>query len=134
MDQHGTEDQTHGRAGGVRRTQTGVGERPMIHVRRTHQISPGRQADAIALGHEWQEMFKETTGMEARVSIVITGTLGRICGSWDAESVGAWEATWDTFWASPKGKAFWERAEAMDLAGNNPLVPGTHHDEIWRDA
>ncbi len=106
----------------------------MIHARRTHVISPGRQADAIALGHEWVAMFKETTGMEARISVVTTGTLGRLCGSWDAESVGAWEAAWDKFWASPKGTAFADRYGGMERNGTNPLVPGTAHDEIWRDA
>ena len=106
----------------------------MIHARRTHVISPGRQADAVGLGHEWVAMFKETTGMEARISVVTTGTLGRICGSWDAESVGGWEAAWDKFWASPKGTAFLDRYLGMERDGTSPFVPGSTHDEIWRDA
>ena len=55
----------------------------MIHVRTTHQIAPGRQADIVARAHEWAAIFKEAAGVDLRVSVVTTGTLGRLCTSAD---------------------------------------------------
>ena len=51
----------------------------MIHFRKTVQIAPGRQADAVARAHEWVAIFKEAAGVDLRVSVVTTGTLGRLC-------------------------------------------------------
>ena len=134
MDQHGTEDQTHGRAGGVRDAQTGIGERPMIHFRRTHQISPGRQADAVARAHEWVAIWKEAAGIDIRVSVVTTGTLGRFCYSSDYESMGAREAAEAKAYGSPKGKALWAKMQQEVRDGTSPFVPNTAHEEFWRDA
>ena len=61
----------------------------MIHHRRTVQIAPGRQADAVARLHEWVAIFYEASGVTMRVSVVTTGTLGRLCRSSDYESMGA---------------------------------------------
>ena len=77
----------------------------MIHFRRTGQIAPGRQADAVALAHEWLAIFKEAAGVDVRVSVVTTGTLGRLCRSSDYERMGAWEAAEAKVFGSPKAKA-----------------------------
>ena len=37
----------------------------MIHHRRTVQIAPGRQADAVARMHEWVAIWKEAAGAKA---------------------------------------------------------------------
>ena len=134
MDQHGTEDQTHGRAGGVRDAQTGTGDRPMIHFRRTVQIAPGRQADAVARAHEWVAIHIKATGVDVRVSVVTTGTLGRLCFSVDHESMGASEAAGAKVNAHPATQALGakETQEARD--GTGVFVPNTGHDESWRDA
>ena len=134
MDQHGTEGQTHGRAGGVRDAQTGTGDRPMIHHRRTAQIAPGRQADAVARAHEWVAIWKEAAGIDIRVSVVTTGTLGRLCWSSDYESMGAREAAEAKAYGSPKGKALWAKMQQEVRDGTNPFVPKTAHEEFWRDA
>ena len=134
MDQHGTEDQTHGRAGGVRDAQTGFGDRPMIHFRRTLQIAPGRQADAVARLHEWAAVWKEAAGVDLRISIVMTGTLGRFCYSSDYESMGAREAAVAKTEAHPDGIALRAKVSQEQRDGTNPFVPGSIHDEFWRDA
>ena len=134
MDQHGTEGQTHGRAGGVRDAQTGIGERPMIHVRTTQPIAPGRQADAVARVHEWVAIYKEAAGIDIRVSVVTTGTLGRICFSADFESMGAKEAAEAKAYGSPKGKALGAKSGQEERDGTSQFVRVTWHDEYWRDA
>ena len=132
MDQHGTEDQTHGRAGGVRDAQTGIGDRPMIHFRRTIQIAPGRQADAVARVHEWVAIFKEAAGVTLRVSVVTTGTLGRLCWSADYESMGASEVIGAKATAHPDWIALSAKQNQEERDGTAPYVPNTWHDEYWR--
>jgi len=134
VDQHGTEDQTHGRAGGVRRTQTGVGDRPMIHFRRTIQIAPGRQADAVARAHEWVSIYTQATGIDIRVSVVTTGTLGRICLSADFESMSAADLADAKANAHPDWIALGVKQSQEAQHGTQPFVPNTAHDEYWRDA
>ena len=106
----------------------------MIHHRRTHQIAPGRQADAVARAHEVVAIFKEASGVTMRVSVVTTGTLGRLCRSSDYESMGAWEAAQAKVSGSPKAKALEAKVMQEYREGTNPFVPNTGHDEFWRDA
>ena len=106
----------------------------MIHFRKTRQIAPGRQADAVARAHEWVAIWKEAAGVDLRVSVVTTGTLGRLCWSSDYESMGAWEAAAVKAYGSPKGKALMAKASQEARDGTSPFVPNTMHDEIWRDA
>jgi len=134
VDQHGAEDQTHGRAGGVRDAQTGNGERPMIHYRRTHPMAPGRQADAIALVKDWAAIWKESAGVDLRISIVMTGTLGVGCASGDFESMGAFEAARGKVQATPKQQALQKNFQQMERDGTCPFIPNTVHEEFWRDA
>ncbi len=61
----------------------------MIDWRHTMQIVAGRQADAVARAHEWVAICKQATGINARVSVVTSGTLGRLCYPSDYESMGA---------------------------------------------
>ena len=132
MDQHGTEGQTHGRAGGVRDAQTGIGERPMIHYRRTKQIAPGRQADAVARAHEAVAIYKKASGVTIRVSVVTTGTLGRAGVSADFESMGTMEAAGAKANAHPDWIALMAKHDQEVHDGMNRFVAGTMHDEIWR--
>jgi len=106
----------------------------MIHLRRTSQIAPGWQADAVARAHEWAAIFKEAAGIDIRVSVVTTGTLGRLCYSVDWESMGAREASDAKWQASPATQALGAKHSQEDRDGTNPIVPNTGHDEIWRDA
>ena len=106
----------------------------MIHFRRTLQIAPGRQADAIARGHEAVALWKEITGHTFRVSVVTTGTLGRFCYSADYESMGAWEAAVAKVNAQPDWIAHNAKWDPAMRDGTNPFVPNTVHDEYWRDA
>ena len=41
----------------------------MIHLRKTLQIAPGRQADAVARAHEWVAIAKAATGVDMRVPL-----------------------------------------------------------------
>ena len=106
----------------------------MIHWRRTHPMAPGRQADAVAFAKKLAEFHKQVTGIGMRVTVVTTGTLGRLCLSSDFETMGAMEATNAKFWESPdfKGMAKQYGQELRD--GNSPWVPGAEYEEIWRDA
>ncbi len=106
----------------------------MIHVRHTLQIAPGRQADAVARAHEWVKTYKDSTGIDIRVSVVTTGTLGRLCYSVDFESMGAREASDAKWQASPATQALGAKHSQEDRDGTNPFVPNTQHEEIWRDA
>ena len=106
----------------------------MIHFRKTIQIAPGRQADAVARAHEWVAIFKEAAGVDLRVSVVTTGTLGRLCFSADYESMGACEATDAKGFGSPKGLALMVKHGQEDRDGTSAFVPNTDHDEYWRDA
>ena len=106
----------------------------MIHHRRTVQIAPGRQADAVARAHEWVAIWKEATGIDIRVSVVTTGTLGRLCHSSDYESMGAREAAEAKASGHPKAKALLAKQNQEYRDGTNPFVPNTAHDEYWRDA
>ena len=106
----------------------------MIHHRRTLQIAPGRQADAVALAHEWVAIFKEAAGVDVRVSVVTTGTLGRLCFSSDFESMGAREAAEAKVSGSPKSKARNAKRDQEQRDGTNPFVNNTAHVEFWRDA
>ena len=106
----------------------------MIHHRRTTQIAPGRQADAVARAHEWAAIFKEAAGVDVRVSVVTTGTLGRLCSSSDYESMGAREAAEAKAYGNPKAKALMAKQNQEYRDGTNPFVPGSIHIEFWRDA
>ena len=106
----------------------------MIHFRRTVQIAPGRQADAVARAHEWVAIFKEAASVDIRVSVVTTGTLGRLCFSEDYESMGAFEAAIAKGFGSPKGLALMAKHDLEHRDGTAVWVPGTTHDEFWRDA
>ena len=102
----------------------------MIHVRRTHQISPGRQADAVSRMHEWVAIFKEAAGIVIRVSVVTTGTLGRICSCEDVDGLAAKEAADTKAFGSPKGKALMAKHDQKLRDGTAAWVPGTWHDWI----
>ena len=105
----------------------------MIHWRNTLQIAPGRQADAVARLHEWAALAKDH-GITIRVSVVTTGTLGRICLSADFESMGAREAAFAKANAHPDWIALWAKAMQENRDGTQPFVPNTAHEEVWRDA
>ena len=105
----------------------------MIHFRRTLQIAPGRQADAVARAHEWVAIFKQATGIDLRVSVVTTGTLGRLCFSADYESMGAHEAAFAKWLAHPPSLALGAKQSQEGRDGTSPFVPNTMHDEFWRD-
>ena len=106
----------------------------MIHFRRTLQIAPGRQADAMARGHEAVALWKEITGHTFRVSVVTTGTLGRFCYSADYESMVAMEVIVAKAQAHPDWIAHSAPHRQEDRDGTSPFVPNTVHDEFWRDA
>ena len=106
----------------------------MIHLRRTLQIAPGRQADAVARAHEAVAIYKKATGIDIRVSVVTTGTLGRLCYSVDFESMGAREAS-DAKWLEhPDTIALNAKGTKETRDGTGVFVPNTGHDEYWRDA
>ena len=106
----------------------------MIHYRHTMQIAPGRQAYAMARAHEWVAIIKEAASVDVRVSVVTTGTLGRMCFSEDYESMGAVEALWAKGFGSPKALALSAKQGQELRDGTSMFVPGTWHDEFWRDA
>ena len=106
----------------------------MIHIRHTLQIAPGRQADAVARMHEWVAIFKEAAGVDVRVSVVTTGTLGRLCTSEDYESMGAWEVIVAKANAHPDWIAHSAKNDQTVRDGTSVFVPNTAHDEYWRDA
>ena len=106
----------------------------MIHVRATLQIAPGRQADAVARAHEWMAIYKKASGVDARISVVTNGTLGRLCISSDHEGMGAMEASDAKAEAHPDWKALGAKASQEVRDGRNSFVPNTWHDEYWRDA
>ena len=106
----------------------------MIHWRRTHQIAPGMQAEAIALAHEYVAIFKQATGIDVRVSVVTTGTLGGLCFSGDYESMGAQEAAHAKAEAHPDWIALGAKGNQRMRDGTNRFVPNPVHDEFWRDA
>ena len=105
----------------------------MIHWRHTLQIAPGRQADAVARMHEWAALAKDH-GIIVRVSVVTTGTLGRLCASADFESMGAREAAFAKADAHPDWIALWAKVHQEYRDGTAPFVPNTAHEETWRDA
>ena len=106
----------------------------MIHFRKTLQIAPGRQADAVARAHEYVSIAKAAHGVDVRVSVVTTGTLGRLCYSADWESMGAREAAVAKAEAHPDWIALFAKAQQEYRDGTSPFVPDTAHDEFWRDA
>ena len=106
----------------------------MIHHRGTHIMAPGRQADAVARAHEWVAIFKEAASVDIRVSVVTTGTLGRLCVSEDYESMGAFEAAIAKGFGSPKALALIAKQDQEERDGTFPFVPNSFHDEFWRDA
>ena len=106
----------------------------MIHYRRTLQIAPGRQADAVARAHEWVSIWKEAAGVDVRVSVVTTGTLGRLCMSADFESMGTHEVIAAKANARPDSIALWAKVYQEYRDGTSPFVSNTAHNEYWRDA
>ena len=106
----------------------------MIHHRRTHQIAPGRQADAVARAHEWAAIFKQANGVDMRVSVVTTGTLGRLCLSGHYDSMSAREAALAKSDAHPDWIALSAKGNQETRDGTAAFVPNTHHIELWRDA
>jgi len=105
----------------------------MIHFRRSFQIAPGRQADAVARAHEWVAIFKEVAGVTLGISVVTTGTLGRLCYSSDYESMGAHEAVDAKCFGSPKGQALGAKQWQEWSDGTASVVFNTWHVEFWRD-
>jgi hypothetical protein len=79
-------------------------------------------------------IFKEAAGIDVLVSVVTTGTLGRMCVSADFESMGAREAIDAKGFGSPKGLALLAKANQEERDGTFLFVPGSIHDEFWRDA
>ena len=106
----------------------------MIHFRRSVQIAPGRQADAVARAHEWVAIHIKATGVDVRVSVVTTGTLGRLCWSADFESMGAHEVIGAKAEAHPDWIALTAKQRQEVRDGTGVFVPNTGHDEYWRDA
>ena len=106
----------------------------MINLRHTVQIAPGRQADAVARAHEAVAIYKKATGVTIRVSVVTTGTLGRLCYSVDFESMGAREASDAKWHVHPDWIALGAKQSQEVRDGTNPFVPNTSDEEIWRDA
>ena len=106
----------------------------MIHYRKTIDIAPGRQGEAIARAHEYVSIAKAAHGVDVRVSVVTTGTLGRLCYSADWESMGAREAAVAKAEAHPDWIALFAKAQQEYRDGTSPFVPDTAHDEFWRDA
>ena len=104
----------------------------MIHYRKTIDIAPGRQADAVARMHEWAALAKDH-GITLRVPVVTTGTLGRLCMSADYESMGAMEAATRKFGADPRAVALNGKTPTGIRNGDHPFIEPSH-DEIWRDA
>ena len=88
----------------------------------------------MAHAHEWEAIHIKATGLDVRVSVVTTGTLGRMCFSADFESMGAWEAAEAKGFGSPKGTALGAKQNQELRDGTFPFVPNTAHDEFWRDA
>ncbi len=105
----------------------------MIHYRKTQQIAPGRQADLVGRMHEFALIWK-AHGVTMSVSVVTTGTLGRLCMSADFESMGAQGALWAKVQADPLWIALVAKGTAEIVRGELFFVPGTMHDEYWRDA
>ena len=101
----------------------------MIHWRRTHPMAPGRQAQAVEMVKEWASIFKEQTGVDVRISVVITGTLGVACMSADCESIGAWEAARAKASDSSQMMAFGKK-HAPEM--QDTWVWNTEREEIWR--
>ena len=106
----------------------------MIHLRKTVQIAPGRQADAVARAHEAVAIYKKASGITIRVSVVTTGTLGRLCYSVDWESMGAREASDAKWLAHPDWIALGAKQNQEVRAGTCAQLTETFYDEIWRDA
>ena len=106
----------------------------MIHFRHTVQIAPGRQSDAVARAHEWFAIYTKATGIQGHVSVVTTGTLGRLCLSADYESMGAREAAGAKANAHPDWIALGAKQNQEFRDGTAPIVPNTQHEEYWRDA
>ena len=104
----------------------------MIHWRRTVQIAPGRQAEAIARDREWQPLVIEHC-LKHRTTLVTTGTLGRLCWSVEHESRAAMEAADAKLFADPRVIALVAKVYQEFRDGTSPFVFGTYHDEIWRD-
>ena len=104
----------------------------MIHHRRTVQIAPSRQADAVARAHEWVKIVKDSCGVTLGISVVTTGTLGMLCFSADFESMGAREAIDAKGFGSSKGTALGAKQNQEWRDGTSPFVPGTQHEEVWR--
>ena len=104
----------------------------MIHYRHTMQIAPGRQAYAMARAHEVSSTYKQATGVDLRVSVVTTGTLGRLCWSADYESMGASEVIGAKSNAHPDWIALGAKQNQDERDGTAPYVPNTWHDEYWR--
>ena len=78
-------------------------------------------------------IFYEASGVTMRVSVVTTGTLGRLCRSSDYESMGAWEAAVAKTEAHPDWIALRAKASQEARDGTSPFFPKTMHHEIWRD-
>ncbi len=97
-------------------------------------MAPGRQADAVAFAKKLADLRKQVTGIEMRVTVVTTGTLGRLCFSADFESMGAREAIDAKGFGSAKGTALGAKQNQEFRDGTSPIVPNTYHDEFWRDA
>ena len=104
----------------------------MIHFRRSVQIAPGRQADAVARAHEWMAIATAAAGIQGHVSVVTTGTLGRLCWSADYESMGASEVIGAKSNAHPDWIALGAKQNQDERDGTAPYVPNTWHDEYWR--
>ena len=106
----------------------------MIHMRNTLQIAPGRQADAVARAHQFAAIFKQASGVDMRVSVVTSGTLGRLCLSADYDSMSAREAAVAKSNAHPDWIALTAKQDQEVRDGTDPIVPNTNHIELWRDA
>ena len=102
----------------------------MIHYRKTIDIAPGRQGEAVARAHEWADLAKDHA-ITLRISVVTTGTLGRLCMSADYESMGAMEAATRKFGADPRAVALNGKTPTGIRNGDHPFIEPSH-DEIWR--
>lgn len=98
----------------------------MIHFIRTSSIAPGKVADAMAFAAEMNDYLATRHGQKMVLMVPIGGNPHRLCWHTSFASLGDMETFQAKTLSDPQYLSLLGK-------GTNVFIPGTAHDDIWRE-
>ena len=97
----------------------------MITFVRTHTAMPGKLVEVIEIGKELTAIIKQLTGRDRTLATAVGGNGAEIARIGRVDNLAAYEEITTKSMADAKYRAVTQRLSGL-------LVPGSLHDQIWR--